>query len=128
MGTRLANPRGKNLYAFWGDRISALIDERVAGQKDPVVINCASNEYFKAAATKYLKARVITPVFLEQKGDVAKTISFLAKKARGALARYAVTQRVTDSEDLKGFDALGYSFDAARSEADRWVFVAQRAA
>ena len=115
MGTKLSNGRGKNLYAFWGDRLAALIDERLAGHDEPVVVNCASNEYFKAAGTKALKAKEITPVFLEQKGEVAKTISFLAKRARGAMARYVITNRITAPEQLRGFDLLDYRYDAERS-------------
>lgn len=128
MGTKLSNGRGKNLYAFWGDRLAALIDERLAGHDEPVVVNCASNEYFKAAGTKALKAKVITPVFLEQKGEVAKTISFLAKRARGAMARYVITNRITAPEQLRGFDLLDYRYDAERSTDNKPTFVAVRAA
>jgi cytoplasmic iron level regulating protein YaaA (DUF328/UPF0246 family) len=126
MGTSLKNHRGKDLYAFWGDRLANLVDQRVAGHPQPVVINCASNEYFKAAGTKALKAKVITPIFLEQKGDTAKTISFLAKKARGAMARYIVVNRLTKPEQMQDFDQHGYCFDTQRSTVDKPAFVAQR--
>ena len=89
-------------------------------------MNCASNEYFKAAGTKALNAQVITPVFLEQKGDVAKTISFLAKKARGAMARYVIANRLTQADQLRGFDLLDYRYDAERSTDNKPTFVAAR--
>lgn len=126
MGTALKTERGKNLYEFWGERIAKLIDDRLLGHADPVLINCASGEYFKAVAKKSLQARVITPVFLEQKGDVAKTISFLAKKARGAMARYVVVNRLNEPQALQSFNELGYAFDSERSSFERPVFVAPR--
>jgi cytoplasmic iron level regulating protein YaaA (DUF328/UPF0246 family) len=128
MGTKLANGRGKNLYAFWGDRLAQLIDQRLADHSEKIVVNCASNEYFKAAGTKALSAQVVTPVFLEQKGDVVKTISFLAKKARGAMARYVISNRLTQADHLQGFDQLGYRYDAGRSSDGKPTFVAVRAA
>ena len=128
MGTKLANGRGKNLYAFWGDRLAQLIDRRLADHSEKIVVNCASNEYFKAAGTKALRAQVVTPVFLEQKGDVAKTISFLAKKARGAMARFVISNRLTQADQLQGFDQLGYRYDASRSSDAKPTFVAVRAA
>ena len=128
MGTKLANGRGKNLYAFWGDRLAQLIDQRLADHSEKIVVNCASNEYFKAAGTKALRAQVVTPVFLEQKGDVAKTISFLAKKARGAMARFVISNRLTQADQLQGFDQLGYRYDASRSSDAKPTFVAVRAA
>lgn len=126
MGTALKTRRGKNLYEFWGERIAKLVDHRLIGHAEPVVINCASGEYFKAVAKKSLQAQVITPVFLEQKGDVAKTISFLAKKARGAMARYIVVNRLSEPQALQGFNELGYAFDSERSSGERPVFVAKR--
>ena len=128
MGTKLASGRGKNLYAFWGDRLAQLIDQRLTDHAEKIVVNCASNEYFKAAGTKALNAQVITPVFLEQKGDVAKTISFLAKKARGAMARYVISNRLTQANQLHGFDLLDYRYDAERSTENKPTFVAVRAA
>ena len=87
------------------------------------LINCASQEYFGAVAPKALKLRVITPVFMELKDGNAKIVSFFAKKARGAMARYIVQNRITDADAIKGFDTDGYAFQPDMSEGDRWVFL-----
>ena len=122
MGTALANSRGKNLYQFWDTSIAAYLNDRLSQDKAPVVVNLASQEYFKAVDTKVLKARIIECVFEDYKGGKYKIISFNAKRARGLMARYAVTHRVTTPKDLQGFDSEGYAFDAAVSEPDRLVF------
>ncbi len=122
MGTALDNPKGKNLYKFWGSQIAGYLNERQAGEKAPVVVNLASQEYFKAVDTKALKARVIECVFEDWKGGKYKVISFLAKRARGLMARYATTKRVTTPRQLEKFNLEGYAFDAAASEPDRLVF------
>jgi cytoplasmic iron level regulating protein YaaA (DUF328/UPF0246 family) len=122
MGTALTNPRGKNLYQFWGSRIAENLNERLQKDKVPVVINLASQEYFKAVDTQVLKARVIECVFEDYKGGKYKVISFFAKRARGLLARYAIQKQIKNPEKLKEFDAEGYGFVAAASDENRWVF------
>ena len=130
MGTALRTRRGKDLYAYWGDAIAEHLNERLAADKSPVVINLASQEYFKAADRPALKARVIDCVFEEWRsdpgdksgGDQYKVISFFAKRARGLMARHAITQRIATPDGLKRFDAEGYAFDATVSSRDRFVF------
>jgi uncharacterized protein len=127
MGTRFENARGKDLYAFWGERITqalnAQIDHNVARTNGArVLVNCASNEYFKSVKPKKLAAPVITPVFEDWKGGRYKVISFHAKRARGLMARYAVEHRISEPEALKGFDTEGYAFDADASNDATWVF------
>jgi len=122
MGTALANRHGKDLYAFWGTRIAEHLNERLAADRTPVVINAASQEYFRAVDTRALKARVVECVFEEWKGDRYKVISFFAKRARGLLARWAVLHRVATPKALEKFDLEGYGFDAQVSTAERLVF------
>lgn len=122
MGIKFKNERGANLYEFWGDRIAKAIDKDLKDHDSKVLINLASNEYFKAVPTKSLKAPVITPVFQEVKEGRARVISFLAKKARGMMARYIVDNRIDDPEALKNFTEGGYCFDADGSSGTRWVF------
>ena len=122
MGTRLATPRGKNLYQFWGTQIADYLNQRAAADKTPVVVNLASEEYFKAVDRRALLPRVVTCVFEERKGDGYKIVSFFAKRARGLMARYAVKHRVTRVEQLKVFAEEGYRFAPSVSEPDRLVF------
>lgn len=122
MGTALENPQGKNLYKFWGSSIADYLNERLQADKTPVVVNLASQEYFKAVDLKTLKARVIECVFEDWKGGKYKVISFLAKRARGLMARYAATRHVTTPKQLEKFNLEGYAYDAAASEPDRLVF------
>jgi cytoplasmic iron level regulating protein YaaA (DUF328/UPF0246 family) len=122
MGTALESAHGKNLYQFWGSKISAYLNERLQRDVSPVVVNLASQEYFKAVDGKALKARVVECVFEEFKGDRYKIVSFYAKRARGLMARFAATHRLVTPKQLEGFDAEGYGFDAAASRADRLVF------
>lgn len=127
MGTRFENARGKDLYAFWGERITHALNaqfERNAGKRKGarVLVNCASNEYFKAVKPKQLAAPVVTPVFEDWKGGRYKIISFHAKRARGLMARYAVEHRLAAPEALKGFAAEGYAFDAGASNDSTYVF------
>lgn len=121
MGTKLPNPSGKDLYAYWKATIAPALNKLLKGD-DPVLVNLASDEYFKAVDTKALNARVVQPVFQDFKGDQYKVISFYAKKARGLMARYLVEQRITDVEQLKKFNTAGYRFDPKASDADTWVF------
>jgi cytoplasmic iron level regulating protein YaaA (DUF328/UPF0246 family) len=122
MGTALANPRGKDLYAFWGDRIAEHLNQRQAEDARPVVVNLASVEYARAALRKGLRATVIDCVFEDWHGGEYKVISFFAKRARGLMARHAITQRIRSPKALAGFDAEGYAFDAAASAPHRLVF------
>jgi uncharacterized protein len=127
MGTRFENARGKDLYAFWGERITqalnAQLDHNAGRTKGArVLVNCASNEYFKSVKPKKLAAPVITPVFEDWKGGRYKVISFHAKRARGLMARYAVEHRISEPQALKGFDVEGYAFDADASNDSTWVF------
>lgn len=123
MGTRLANPRGRNLYEFWGDRIATALNEQGARTGSDLLVNCASVEYFKAADRPALKLQVITPVFMEDTQKGPKIVSFYAKKARGAMARFVVQRRVRDVEGLKDFDTGGYRYQPEMSEANRLVFL-----
>jgi len=122
MGTRLANARGKDLYAYWGDTVAEYLNQRMADERQPVLVNLASQEYFKVADRPALKARVVECVFEDWKAGQYKIISFFAKRARGAMARWAIQHRVRSVKALEGFDADGYAFDAATSSADRLVF------
>jgi len=122
MGTKLANPHGSTLYAYWGSRIAQYLNERQAGQPAPVVINLASQEYFKSVDLKTLRAQVVECVFEDFKGGQYKIISFYAKRARGLMARWAIQQRVCTPEQLQGFDLEGYAFAAALSTPQRLVF------
>jgi cytoplasmic iron level regulating protein YaaA (DUF328/UPF0246 family) len=126
MGSRLQNPEGADLYEFWGDDLAHAIDGIVATHKEPVVINLASNEYFKAARPETMQMRVITPVFKEVKDGVAKVLGLFAKRARGSMARYIITNRIEKSEKLKKFDRDGYAYQAELSNDDSWVFTRQR--
>ena len=122
MGTKLATGRGSNLYQFWGTRIAEYLNERLAADKTPVVVNLASQEYFKAVDRKALKARVVECVFEEGQGGQYKIVSFYAKRARGLMARFAATHRLTLPKQLEAFDLEGYAFAPAVSEPDRLVF------
>jgi len=122
MGTRLATPRGNNLYQFWGSQIAEYLNQRAQEQKTPIVVNLASEEYFKAVQRKALLPRVVTCVFEERKGDQYKVVGFFAKRARGLMVRYAVQHRVTRVEQLKGFVLEGYRFVPEASDTERLVF------
>jgi uncharacterized protein len=122
MGTRLTNPRGRDLYAWWGERPALELNTQFRGDPAPVLVNLASQEYFKAVDRRVLKARVVECVFEDWKSGRYKIISFFAKRARGAMARYAILKRVTSVDALTQFDADGYAFDAACSAPDRLVF------
>ncbi|MDI1350151.1 peroxide stress protein YaaA [Aquabacterium sp.] len=122
MGTKLANPRGKDLYAWWGDRLAEHLNQRLAEQGSDIVVNLASQEYFKSVKRKALKARVVECVFEDWKNGQWKIISFHAKRARGLMARHAIQHRAKTLKALLSFDAEGYAHDAAASEPDRLVF------
>ncbi|MCM5569690.1 peroxide stress protein YaaA [Burkholderiaceae bacterium FT117] len=122
MGTRVANERGRDLYAFWGDRLAAAISGELDSHDRPVLVNLASDEYFKAVAPKALRHPVVQPVFQERRGGAWKIVSFSAKRARGAMTRFAIDERIDDAEGLKDFDRDGYRFDAEASDDRRWYF------
>ncbi len=122
MGTPLVTAQGRNLYQFWGAQIADYLNERAAAEVSPVIVNLASEEYFKSVSRKVLKARVVGCVFEEWRGDRYRIISFMAKRARGLMVRYAIENKLTTVEKLKGFEAEGYGFDASASATDRLVF------
>ena len=123
MGTKLPNARGGNLYQFWGNRIAEYLDGRLAEHSgEPVLVNLASQEYFKAIDRQTLKARVVECVFEDFKDGRYKIITFYAKRARGLMMRYAVENAVTTVEDLTGFAAKGYAWAPQVSSSDRLVF------
>lgn len=122
MGTSFANSRGKNLYEFWGDSITAAVNKQLKEISSSVVINLASNEYFSAIKPKSLKAEIITPVFKDQKNGQYKIISFFAKKARGMMSAYIIQNRITEPEAIKQFDVAGYAFEPSQSSEREWVF------
>ncbi|WP_028635231.1 peroxide stress protein YaaA [Pseudomonas parafulva] len=123
MGTKLANARGKDLYAFWGTRISEWLNQALAEQGDDVLLNLASNEYFSAVKRSALNARVINVDFKDLKNGQYKIISFYAKKARGMMTRFAIEERISDPAQLKQFDVQGYYYSAEQSKADHLVFL-----
>jgi len=119
MGTKLANQRGSDLYQFWGD----IITDELNAIGSSVLVNLASTEYFKSVKKKAIAARIVTPVFMDNKNGTYKIISFYAKTARGLMSSYIIRNRITDVEQLKQFDSAGYRFNPALSETDQWVFV-----
>ncbi|MCS4305863.1 cytoplasmic iron level regulating protein YaaA (DUF328/UPF0246 family) [Rheinheimera pacifica] len=123
MGTKLANPHGKDLYAFWQNSITEQLNQQLSVLQTEVVVNLASQEYFKAVKPKLLQGRLISPVFKDFKNGQYKIISFFAKKARGLMARYIIEKRLTTAEQLKGFDLAGYQYSAEQSSADEPVFL-----
>ena len=123
MGSKLKTRRGKSLYDYWRDQLSKALNAQAKEVGTQVLVNCASQEYFGAVAPKALKLRIVTPVFLEDKAGTPKVVSFFAKKARGAMARYIVQNRLTDPEGIPEFDTGGYAYRADLSEPDKPVFI-----
>lgn len=126
MGTKLENERGDNLYQFWGEHITEVINQRMSQAaeqgEDNVLINLASNEYFKSVKKKSLQAQIITPRFEDEKSGKYKVISFYAKKARGLMVKYAADNKITQAEDLKNFDLAGYYYVEELSDEHNWTF------
>jgi len=122
MGTTLATDQGPNLYKFWGAQIAEWLNAQLAKDKTPVIVNLASQEYFKSVDRKVLKARVIECVFEDYKGGQYKIISFNAKRARGLMARFAIQNKISHPDGLLGFDAESYAYAPAVSEPERLVF------
>ncbi|MDX8405030.1 MAG: peroxide stress protein YaaA [Mariprofundus sp.] len=123
MGTKLANPRGANLYAFWGSIVTDALNRALAEQGDNLLVNLASGEYFKVVQPPAVKGRIITPIFKECRNGQYKIISFNAKKARGLMCRYIIQNGLTEPEQLKQFDLADYHFSAGMSEGDHWTFI-----
>jgi hypothetical protein len=127
MGTQLRTERGKDLYAFWGNKVTAALNcalrEQTAQHKQPILINLASNEYFNVLDTKSIDARIITPTFRDLKNGRYRFMSFFAKKARGLMSSYIVKNRVSTQKALKAFDWHGYYFSDELSRGDEWVFL-----
>lgn len=122
MGTRLANPAGRDLYAYWGDTVADYLNARVAADKPPVIVNLASQEYARVALRPALRARVVECVFEEAKGAGWKVVSFYAKRARGLMARWAIQNKIASPKRLEAFAEEGYAFDAGASTRDRLVY------
>ncbi|MES0825693.1 peroxide stress protein YaaA [Ruegeria sp. SCP11] len=123
MGSKLKTRRGKNLYEYWRDQLSKALNAQGEEIGSNILVNCASQEYFGAVDPKALKLKVITPVFMEDKAGTPKIVSFFAKKARGAMARYVIQHRLTDPKSLLDFDTGGYEYRPDLSEEDKPVFV-----
>ena len=123
MGTGLKNKRGKNLYEFWGSKLTDFLNEELSSQKSDVVLNLASNEYFSAVKEKKIKGRVITPKFLDQKNGNYKMISFFAKKARGMMCSWIIRNKVTDQAEIIKFDSSGYRYCPDRSTENAPTFI-----
>lgn len=121
MGTKFINERGPDLYAFW-DGITNKELNRLLAHSEDVLLNLASNEYFKATKEKTISKRIVTPVFMDMKDGKYKIISFFAKKARGLMAAFIIKNRISDVELIKTFDSDDYSFNSTLTEGDRWVF------
>lgn len=128
MGTKFASKRGQNLYEFWGEKITDALNAVLENQSQKILINLASNEYFKSVKTKNINADIITPVFKDCKSGKYKIISFYAKKARGLMSRYIIENRLEDAAKIKQFDVDGYQFNASMSSAKEWVFTRDEAA
>lgn len=122
MGTKLANPKGKDLYAFWGNTITEALQSAIDEQGDSVLVNLASDEYFNAVKIKNLQATIIKPIFLDEKNGKYKQISFYAKKARGMMVRFMLIEQPTSVEQLKAFNYAGYWFDEEASTETEFVF------
>ncbi|TAJ09724.1 peroxide stress protein YaaA [Marinilabiliaceae bacterium JC017] len=122
MGTKLKNQEGNTLYKFWGNRLSNCLRDDMAAAKSQVLINLASNEYFKSINKKELGVRIVTPIFKDLKNDQYKVISFYAKKARGRMTRFILENRIDNAEELMAFDLDGYYYNSALSKKDQPVF------
>jgi cytoplasmic iron level regulating protein YaaA (DUF328/UPF0246 family) len=123
MGSKLATARAADLYGYWGTRLARALNAQAKTVGTAILVNCASQEYFGAVDKSALKLRVITPVFLEDKAGDPKIVSFFAKQARGAMARFIAENRLTDPASLQDFDLGGYRFQPQRSDGDRWAFL-----
>ncbi|MEJ2455574.1 MAG: peroxide stress protein YaaA [Candidatus Thiodiazotropha sp.] len=123
MGTKLSNPQGKDLYSFWGETITQAINKALKAQGDDILINLASNEYYKSIKPKLIEGRIITPQFKQKKNGDYRMIGVFAKRARGLMSRYIIENRLQDPEQIKRFKTDGYRFSKQQSKGDQWVFV-----
>lgn len=122
MGSRLNTDQGSNLYQFWDSKITTAINKELSTMESPVLVNLASNEYFKSIKTKAINGQIVTPVFKEYHKGKYQIISFYAKKARGLMSRYMIDNETTDIEAIKEFNLEGYAFDESLSHNQDWVF------
>jgi cytoplasmic iron level regulating protein YaaA (DUF328/UPF0246 family) len=122
MGTALTNPKGRTLYAFWGDLLAEYFNARLLSQPNPLIVNLASQEYFKAVSRQVLQVPVLDCVFEDWKPSGYKVVSFFAKRARGLIVRFAIQHRLTQAQALQNFDSEGYAFAPDASDTQRWVF------
>ncbi|TKG96492.1 peroxide stress protein YaaA [Puteibacter caeruleilacunae] len=127
MGTKFSIDLHKNLYEFWGDKITEQINQAIDESDSPYLINLASNEYFKSIKAKQIKAPIITPIFKQEKDGAYKTIAIFAKKARGLMTRFIIENGITNPEDLKAFDLDNYYFNNELSKGNNWVFTREYA-
>jgi hypothetical protein len=123
MGTKLETTRGKSLYQYWGAKLSDALNKQADATKSILLVNCASKDYFGAVDLASLALPVVTPIFMEDKNGTPKVVSFFAKKARGAMARFIMQNRLTNCDDLKNFNSGGYCYQADLSDADNLIFV-----
>ena len=123
MGSKFENSRGKNLYAFWGEKITNAANQTLKKQKSTTLVNLASNEYFKSIKKNQIQADIITPVFKDLKNGQYKIISFYAKKARGLMCNYIIKNKITNAEEIKKFESAGYYFSPEQSKDKEWVFL-----
>ena len=123
MGTKLKTNKGKNLYEFWGEKITQSLNNSLQKNGSNYILNLASNEYFDSVIKSQINGKIIEVKFLDKKNSIYKTISFFAKKARGAMAAFVIQNQITNTEDLQNFDGLGYKFDNSRSNMNSLVFI-----
>lgn len=123
MGSKLKTNKGNTLYSYWGNELSTALDALAKKASAKVIVNCASKEYFNAVNMRVLSTKVITPVFMERREGKLKIVSFFAKKARGAMARYIIQQRLTDQKDLRRFNFGGYEYQENNSDKEEYSFI-----
>ena len=122
MKTKLGNPRGENLYQFWGERITQSLNKELKKQKEPVLVNLASNEYFKSVKPKLLEGRLLNITFKETKNAKTRVVAIFAKRARGMMTDYIIRNRIENPSDLKKFKNDGYRFSKELSDDNQWTF------
>ena len=122
MGSRLETNQGNNLYQFWDMRLTRALNTELKQTDSKVLLNLASNEYFKAIKSKSIRGRIITPVFKDYHQGSYQVIGFFAKKARGLMARHIIDGRINEAEAIKQFSSEGYSYNPSLSKEDEWVF------
>ena len=122
MGIKLQNSRGKNLYEFWGNRITDNINQQLTNLDSKILLNLSSIEYFKSIKTNTVKGKIVTPIFKDWKNGEYKLISFFAKKARGAMAAWILKNQLQTVDELRGFNLDGYQFNAKKSGTSKLVF------